>query len=69
MLETVRAELGVTDRSEDENLARWIRQASDVISKYFNRTFAQETIDETFRRATRSDDILLSRYPVARSCR
>ncbi len=64
-LETVRSEFGVTDHSEDENLSRWIRQASDVISKYCNRVFAQETVEETFRRATRSDDILLSRYPVS----
>ena len=64
-LETVRSEFGVTDHSEDENLRTWIRQASDVISKYCNRVFARETISETVRRATRSDDILLSRYPVS----
>ena len=65
ILDTVKAEFGVTDHSEDEKLSRWIHQASDVISKYCNRVFAQETIEETFRRATRSDDILLSRYPVS----
>ena len=64
VLETVRAELGITNHAEDENLKRWIAQASDVIAKYCNRVFAQETVSETFRRSTRSDDILLSRYPV-----
>ena len=63
-LETVRSELGVTDHAGDENLSRWIRHASDVISKYCNRVFAQETIEETFRLATRNGDLLLSRYPV-----
>lgn len=64
VLATVKAELGITDRSEDENLTRWIKQASDVIAKYCNRVFAQETVSETFRLATRESNLLLSRYPV-----
>ena len=64
VLDTVRAELGITDRAEDENLARWITQASDVVASYCNRVFARETIAETFRLATRESDLLLSRYPV-----
>ena len=66
VLATVKSELGIANNSEDENLLRWIRQASDVVSKYCNCVFAKETVSETFRRATtRSDDILLSRYPVS----
>jgi hypothetical protein len=64
VLETVRAELGITDRAEDENLARWITEASRVIAEYCNRVFARETVSETFRLATRKSDFLLSRYPV-----
>jgi hypothetical protein len=64
VLDTVRAELRITDRAEDENLARWIRQASGVVAEYCNRVFARETVSETFRLATRESDLLLSRYPV-----
>ena len=64
VVETVRAELGITDRAEDENLARWITQASRIIAEYCNRVFARETVSETFRLATRNGDLLLSRYPV-----
>ena len=65
VLATVKAELGITDRAEDENLARWITQASNIVARYCNCVFAKETVEETFRRTTLSDDILLSRYPVA----
>lgn len=64
-LDTVRAELGVTVRAEDENLARWIAQASSAIAKHLNRALAIETVSETFRLATRNDDLLLSRFRVA----
>lgn len=64
LLATVKAELGITDRSEDENLQRWIRQASDAISKYCNRVFAQETVSETFRLKCREEGLLLKRFPV-----
>ena len=64
MLATVKAELGITDRSEDENLARWIKQASDAVSKHCNRVFAQETLSETFRLKCREDGLLLARFPV-----
>ena len=64
-IETVRAELGITDRAEDENLARWITQASRVIGEYCNRVFAKETVAETFRLpAFTKDDLVLSRYPI-----
>ena len=64
-LDTVRAELGVTDRAEDENLARWISQASNAVAKHLNRVLAQETLSETFRLTSVTEALLLSRYPVA----
>jgi hypothetical protein len=64
LLATVKSELGITDRSEDVNLARWITQASGEVSKRLNRVFAQETVSETFRFTCRQDGLLLSRFPV-----
>lgn len=64
LLATVKAELGITDRAEDANLARWIRQASDTIAKHCNRVFAEETVSETFRLKCREDGLLLTRFPV-----
>src|SRR5450759_693293 len=67
VLATVKAELGITDRDEDENLARWINQASGVIAKYCNRVFAQETLSDTFRLKWRECEeiLVLSRFPVS----
>lgn len=65
LLATVKSELGITDRSEDEKLARWITQASGEVSKRLNRVFARETISETFRATSRQDGLLLSRFPVS----
>jgi uncharacterized phiE125 gp8 family phage protein len=65
VLATVKAELGITDRAEDENLTRWIKQASDAIAKYCNRVFAEETVSETFRLKCREDGLLLARFPVS----
>jgi len=67
VLATVRGELGLTDRAEDENLARWIKQASGVIAKYCNRVFAQETLSDTFRLKWREceETLVLSRFPVS----
>jgi hypothetical protein len=64
-LATVKAELGITDRSEDQNLARWITQASGEVSKRLNRVFAQETVSEIFRFTRRDDGLLLARFPVS----
>jgi uncharacterized phiE125 gp8 family phage protein len=64
LLATVKAELGITDRAEDPNLTRWIRQASDTIAKYCNRVFAREMVTETFRLRCREEGLLLARFPV-----
>ena len=65
LLATVKAELGITDREEDGNLARWITQASTTIAQYCNRVFAQETVSETFRPRCREEGLLLARFPVS----
>ena len=65
LLATVKAELGITNRKEDENLGRWIKQASDAVAKYCNRVFVQETVSETFRLTCRDDGLLLTRFPVS----
>ncbi|MGH6645109.1 MAG: phage head-tail connector protein [Bradyrhizobium sp.] len=65
VLATVKAELGITNRADDEKLTGYIRQASDVVAKYCNRVFALETVTETFRLAHRRDELILSRFPVA----
>lgn len=61
----VRSQLGIGDNSESENLARWISQASDTISKFCNRVFAQETVTETFRLKCREEGLLLTRFPAS----
>ena len=61
----VRTQLGLTDNSETENLARWISQASDTIAKFCNRIFAEETVAETFRLRRREDGICLTRFPAS----
>lgn len=62
---TVKAELGILDRSEDENLARWISQASGAIADHCRRVFAQETVTEVFRPGRCLEDLVLARYPVS----
>jgi hypothetical protein len=64
-LDAVKDVLEIADRSEDERLSRWIAQASAAIYEHCNRTFISETVAETFRLSARSDEVLLSRYPVA----
>lgn len=63
-LDDVRAQLGITDRSEDENLAAWIASASAAVARFCNRTFARETLVETFRLTSNAEALFLARYPV-----
>ena len=66
LLATVKAQLGVNGRDEDENLKRWITHASGVIAKYCNRVFVQEVLIDTFRFKWRDyeEGLALSRFPV-----
>lgn len=66
VIETVRADLGITDHDEDENLARWIMQASGAIARHCKRVFARETVRDIFRQECSESDkkLFLSRYPI-----
>lgn len=70
-LATVKDELGITDDSENDKLARWITQASKAAATYCKRVFVQETVSETFRADLRWSTaetvelLSLSRYPVS----
>jgi hypothetical protein len=61
---TVKAEMGITIRDDDQQIKRLIGQASDVVATYCNRVFATETVAETLRSFGRSASFMLSRYPV-----
>lgn len=64
-LETVKSELGITDTSQDANIARWIQEASRRISSHCNRVFALETVEETIvPEYKRIGEIVLKRRPV-----
>lgn len=65
---TVKTELGLTNGDEDAKILVWIRQASDAISTYCHRVFAEETVSEQFRynvNETAPKQLLLSRFPVS----
>lgn len=71
-LDTVKTEFGITDDSEDEKLAQWITQASQIAASYCRRVFGEETVRETFRPeynnasyATTRDLLPLTRFPVS----
>lgn len=66
-----RADLGLPDGSPaDEQIGRWIAQASATAASFCRRTFGRETVRERFeidRRRCRDEDadgLLLSRAPV-----
>jgi hypothetical protein len=62
----VKAELGISDISEDANITTWITQASDVISAECRRKFGEETVNESFRLPYNFDGPLqLARKPVS----
>lgn len=62
-LTAVKAELGDAGVSDDQ-LQRFITQASNVIAGYCNRVFAIETVRETFRFNLSVADVMLARYPI-----
>jgi hypothetical protein len=71
-LDEVKMMLGLspTDTSEDELLAMWITQYSDVIATICRRVFAKEKVIETWRGDTKPFDtdngrVFLTHYPVA----
>jgi hypothetical protein len=71
-LATVKAELKITDGTQDTQLSAWITQASGEIASYCNRKFLKETIKQTFRvlfvrglQRERFEQIVLARSPVS----
>ena len=61
---TVKADLGITGNGDDDWLADAIDRASAVIRRWCRRTFAVETVRETFRLDRHRPDLVLSRFPV-----
>lgn len=64
---TVKAELGIAtaDQSQDDNLLRWIGQASGTIAAMCKRVFGLETVSQVFRTEVGEiNALLLARYPV-----
>lgn len=51
-LATAKDEMNITGTASDDRLARWIREASGFIRGYCDRTFAAETLKETWRPGT-----------------
>jgi hypothetical protein len=72
-LATVKAELEITDISQDVQLALFIDQASGECATYCKRVFGEETVSEQFRlgqgsrlhRRSRTEELILTRYPIA----
>ena len=48
-LDDMKLELGITDTSEDDVLAIWIAQASQIVASYCNLTLAVQTVSQVFR--------------------
>jgi hypothetical protein len=63
-LESVRRELDLRDDGDDVLLAALIDQASDAVRGWCSRSFALETVSETFRLRRVTDSLLLARWPV-----
>jgi hypothetical protein len=71
VLETVKTELGITGSENDVKLSDLICTASDIITDYCKRQFAEETVSEVFlpERGWRTgecvDCLVLARNPVS----
>lgn len=64
-LEDAKVELGVTGDDQDDQILRWIAEESSAICAYTNRTWAEETVTETWFRYDRFwEELILERYPV-----
>ncbi|MGY4572589.1 phage head-tail connector protein [Bradyrhizobium sp. USDA 3256] len=63
-LDTVKSELGIVGRDQDDKLKKLIGQASGIVASYCNRVFALETVQETFRVRCGSNGLTTGRYPI-----
>lgn len=65
-LSDLKLQLGVTDRSEDDKLLVYSKQATAAVERYCNRRLLAETVEETFRLSVeKSRPLILSRSPVS----
>ena len=61
-LATAKRELGVTDAGQDARITDLIREASDLVAQWCNRSgFGRETLRQTERLASPTDVLLLQR--------
>lgn len=67
-LDSVKAELGITNNVSDALLRRYISGASEAAAKFCNRVFAVETVSERFlswgRFSHRGRPLQLARWPL-----
>lgn len=63
-LDAVKAEMGIADASDDARLTEYIHQASDAVTTFCNRVFAQEGLMEVFRLRDRTPELILQRHPI-----
>ncbi|MCA1971315.1 MAG: phage head-tail connector protein [Caenispirillum sp.] len=63
-LDTVKAELGITDTSLDTYLTRAINAASEQIEGHCGRVFGSRTVSEVFRLDRCRPRIMLNHWPV-----
>lgn len=63
-LETIKAELGITDTSKDVLLARYIGVGSGAVARYLDRVLGKATVVETFRYVRGIEALPLARAPV-----
>lgn len=64
-VDNVRADLGLAEGlPSDAQINRWIDQATAAVEKFCRRTFARETVLETFGACDLGRRIMLSRGPV-----
>ena len=63
-LDVVKAELAITDTSQDDFLARAISQISRSIANYCNRVLVKEKVTDTIYSRLGRDQLMLTRFPV-----
>ena len=65
-LATAKQELGITTRTLDDKLSRWIEEASSTVVHYLGRGLASEGLQESFRLhwGSNNKSVVLTRFPV-----
>ncbi len=64
-IETLKAELGIADTAQDDQLGRYLAQSSALIASYTGRSFPRAQWQDVFRlRGERRRSLILSERPV-----